>query len=123
LTAVDRLAVRELMIDRSFVARIPGDALACSIARAAIALGLALGQRVVADGIETQAQADFFKSEGCRIGQGFLFSPPLPAAGLEAYVRGLSEQSLLGTLREAVAVVADVVGSATLPTPDAVIIP
>ncbi len=93
LAAVDRLAVRELKIDRSFVARIPGDALGCSIARAAIALGLALGQRVVAEGIETQAQAGFFKSEGCRIGQGFLFSPPLPAAELATYVRGQSTQS------------------------------
>ncbi len=93
VTAVDSLAVRELKIDRSFVARIPEDALGCSIARAAIALGQALGLRVVAEGIETQAQADFLKAEGCRVGQGFLFSPPLPAAELEAYVRRESARS------------------------------
>lgn len=92
-TVVDRSAVSELKIDRSFVARIPGDAVCCSIARAAVALGVALGLRVVADGIETQAQADFLKSEGCLVGQGFLFSPPLQAADLEAYARSQSTPS------------------------------
>ena len=122
-TSIDHLAVRELKIDRSFVARIPGDALGCSIARAAIALGQALGLRVVAEGIETQAQADFLKSEGCRIGQGFLFGPPLPAAELEAYVRGQSAQSPLPTLREAMTLAADAVVSATLPTLGTAVVP
>ena len=122
-SAVDSLEVRELKIDRSFVARIPGDALGCSIARAAIALGQALGLRVVAEGIETQAQADFLKSEGCRIGQGFLFSPPLPATELEAYVRGQSAQSPLPNLREAMTLAADAVVSATLPTLGAAVVP
>jgi len=87
LAAVDRLALREFKIDRSFVARLPQDPAGCLIARAAIALGRALELRVVAEGIETQAQADFLKAEGCRIGQGHLFSPALPAAEFAAYVR------------------------------------
>jgi diguanylate cyclase (GGDEF)-like protein len=86
--AVDRLAVRELKLDHSFVARLPGDPGGCAIAQAAIALGRALGLRVVAAGVETQAQADFLKAAGCRIGQGSLFSRALPAAAFEAYVRG-----------------------------------
>jgi diguanylate cyclase (GGDEF)-like protein len=87
LAAIDRLALREFKIDRSFVARLPQDAAGCAIARAAIALGRALELRVVAEGIETQAQADFLKAEGCRIGQGHLFSPALPADEFAAYVR------------------------------------
>jgi diguanylate cyclase (GGDEF)-like protein len=87
LAAVDRLALREFKIDRSFVTRLPDDPVGCAIARAAIALGRALELRVVAEGIETQAQADFLKTEGCRIGQGHLFSPALPAAEFAAYVR------------------------------------
>ena len=86
LVALERPGVRELKIDPIFVAGLPGDAADCAIARAVIALGGVLGLRVVATGVETQAQADFLLAEGCRIGQGYLFSPPLPAAAFEAYV-------------------------------------
>ena len=88
LPAHGRLSVRELKIDQTFVAGVPSDAAGCAIARAVIALGRAWGVRVVAQGIETQAQADFLKAEGCRIGQGYLFSPALPAAEFEAYIQG-----------------------------------
>lgn len=87
LAALKRLAVRELKIDRSFVAGIPDNADECAVARAVIALGQALSLRVVAEGVETQDQADFLKAEGCEIGQGYLFSRPLPAAEFAAYVR------------------------------------
>jgi diguanylate cyclase (GGDEF)-like protein/PAS domain S-box-containing protein len=48
--AIQGLAVRELKIDRSFVAGLPGDVGGCAVARAVIALGRTLGLRVVADG-------------------------------------------------------------------------
>ena len=88
LTALQRLGVRALKIDQSFVVGLPKDEVGCAIARAVIALGAALRLKVVAEGVETQAHADFFKSEGCRIGQGYLYSRPLPAAEMGAYVRG-----------------------------------
>jgi len=87
LAALKHLAVSELKIDRSFVAGLPEDAAGCAIARAVIALSQALGIKVVAEGVETQAQADFLQREGCRIAQGYLFSRALPAAEFEAYVR------------------------------------
>ena len=87
LTSLKRLAVRVIKIDRSFVAGLPDDAAACAITRAVIALGQALGLKVVAEGVESQAQADFLQREGCRIVQGYLFSRALPAAEFEAYVR------------------------------------
>jgi predicted signal transduction protein with EAL and GGDEF domain len=87
LTSLKRLAVRVIKIDRSFVAGLPDDAEGCAIARAVIALGQALGLKVVAEGVETQAQADFLQREGCRIVQGYLFSSALPAAEFAAYVR------------------------------------
>jgi EAL domain-containing protein (putative c-di-GMP-specific phosphodiesterase class I) len=87
LSSLKRLAVRVIKIDRSFVAGLPQDTESCAIARAVIALGQALGIKVVAEGVETQAQADFLQREGCRIAQGYLFSRALPAAEFEAYVR------------------------------------
>ena len=90
LGTLDRLAVREIKIDRSFVARLPADPGGCAIARAVIALGRALGLRVVAEGVETEDQADFLRAEGCAVGQGYLFSRPLPAAEFERYARGLN---------------------------------
>ena len=86
LAAHDRPSVRELKIDQVFVAGLPEDATDRAIVRAIIALGSALGLRVVATGVETQAQADFLLGEGCRIGQGYLFSPPLSAAAFEGYL-------------------------------------
>jgi len=88
LAALKRLGVHEIKIDRSFVAGLPQDPDDCAIARAMIALGRALGLRVVAEWVETQAQADFLKAEGCGIGQGYLFSAALPAAQFEVYARG-----------------------------------
>ncbi|WP_295450010.1 GGDEF and EAL domain-containing protein [uncultured Thiodictyon sp.] len=90
LAVVQRLSVRELKIDRLCVAGLPDDADACSMARAVIALGDALGLRVVAEGVETPIQADFLKAEGCRIAQGYLFSWPLAAAQFEVYARSVA---------------------------------
>jgi len=87
LAALKRLGVSEIKIDRSFVAGLPQNQDDCAIARAMIALGQALGLRVVAEGVETQAQADFLAAEGCRIAQGYLFSRPLPAEQFEVYAR------------------------------------
>ena len=87
LASLKRLGMHEIKIDRSFVVGLPQDPDDCAIARAMIALGRALGLRVVAEGVETQAQADFLQAEGCGIGQGYLFSRPIPAAEFEVYAR------------------------------------
>jgi EAL domain-containing protein (putative c-di-GMP-specific phosphodiesterase class I) len=90
LAALNRLAIREIKIDRALVAGLPADPGGRAIVRAVIALGQTLGLRIVAEGVETQDQADFLKTEGCGIGQGYLFSRPLPAAEFEIYARGAS---------------------------------
>jgi len=71
-----------IMIDRSFVEEVGHDHEARAVCRAAIALGLAFGLRIVAEGIETEAQAQFLVAEQCHEGQGHLFAAATPLATL-----------------------------------------
>jgi EAL domain-containing protein (putative c-di-GMP-specific phosphodiesterase class I)/GGDEF domain-containing protein len=71
-----------ILIDRSFVEEVGQDHEARAVCRAAIALGLAFGLRIVAEGIETEAQAQFLVTEQCHEGQGHLFAPASPLAHL-----------------------------------------
>ena len=88
LARLKRLPVDKLKLDQSFVRGLPGDAEDAAIARAVIALGHSLGLKVLAEGIEQAAQADFLREHGCHYGQGYHFGhpqpvPELPAGGLE----------------------------------------
>jgi diguanylate cyclase (GGDEF)-like protein/PAS domain S-box-containing protein len=68
-----------LKIDRSFVSGMAPGAPDCALVAAAIAMGRALELEVVAEGIETSEQVAALRELGCPLGQGFLFSRPLPA--------------------------------------------
>jgi diguanylate cyclase (GGDEF)-like protein len=72
----------KIKIDRSFVHQLAaaGDGLA--IVKAVIGLGHSLGISTTAEGVETEAQLDLVRAEGCTEVQGFLFSPPLPASAV-----------------------------------------
>lgn len=84
LNYLKRLPIQVLKIDRSFISGIPDAADDSALTIAAIAMAKGLGLRVVAEGVETRAQLDFLRANGCRYVQGFLFSRPLPASELEA---------------------------------------
>lgn len=68
------LPIDHLKIDRAFIKDLPDDDDAVAVARAIIDLGHALGFRITAEGIETQAQYDFLRNAGCDQGQGFLLA-------------------------------------------------
>ena len=72
-----------LKIDRSFVDKMDHDPKSEAIVRTILLLGQNLNMDVVAEGIETERQLEMLKMLGCRFGQGFLFSQPLPAAAAE----------------------------------------
>ena len=72
-----------LKIDRSFVREIASDPDDAAITTAIIAMGHALGLKVVAEGVETEAQRRFLADHGCPEVQGFLLARPMPAGELE----------------------------------------
>ena len=86
LNYLRHFAVDYLKIDRSFVTEIASSARDRAVATAIVALGKALDITVVAEGVETQAQASFFSSVDCGELQGFLFCKPLPIDQLGRYL-------------------------------------
>jgi diguanylate cyclase (GGDEF)-like protein/PAS domain S-box-containing protein len=83
LSHIRDFPVDTIKIDSSFVAGIDTSPQDRAITEAVLALGSALGMTTVAEGVETQAQADFLVAHGCQLGQGFLFSPAIEAAAVE----------------------------------------
>ena len=78
LGLLHRLPVDGLKIDRSFVSDLGTSPAAQAVVRAVVQFSTDLGLRTVAEGIETPAQLHCLREMGCRYGQGFLFSPPVP---------------------------------------------
>jgi len=75
-----------LKVDRSFVMELPGHNKAEAVIQAIVSLGKSLDYRIIAEGIETEAQAAFLQGIGCDIAQGFLFARPLDAQALQQWV-------------------------------------
>lgn len=86
LTHLKQFRVDVLKIDRSFVDGIGKNIDDTAIVRAIISLGKSLGIDTIAEGIETQVQADFVRSYGCDVGQGFLYSPAEPPQRVPAII-------------------------------------
>ena len=84
LAYLHRFPVDVLKIDRSFVDTVGVDGRDPVLTRAIIALGGALGLRIVAEGIEREAQAAALRALGCSHGQGYHLSRPLPAEAFRA---------------------------------------
>lgn len=87
LAYLSRMAVTKLKIDQSFVRGIPHQAGAKAITSTIITLARNLQLTVIAEGVETELQADFLRGEGCDEMQGYLFSHPLPAQEVEPLLR------------------------------------
>jgi EAL domain-containing protein (putative c-di-GMP-specific phosphodiesterase class I) len=83
LAYIGRLPVSVIKIDRAFIRNLDSDAESMPIVQTIISLTHALNRKVVAEGVETEEQARLLRSLRCDQYQGFLFSKPLPADGIE----------------------------------------
>jgi EAL domain-containing protein (putative c-di-GMP-specific phosphodiesterase class I) len=81
LSRLKLLNVNCVKIDQSLIKDCTANPHDGPLCRAAIALGLALGLEVVAEGVETEAQRQFLAQEHCSTIQGYLIAKPMPAAG------------------------------------------
>jgi len=78
LSYLHELPIDALKIDRSFVLAMGEDERKMKIIQSILLLGKGLGIEVVAEGVETQAQADALRKMGCELAQGYLFARPCP---------------------------------------------
>lgn len=86
-----RFRVSELKIDQSFVRDLPHDSESGAIVKAVIQMAHALSLKVVGEGVETPAQAEFLRIHGCDILQGYWLGRPISPMELLAYAKTLPE--------------------------------
>ncbi|MDD5249131.1 MAG: EAL domain-containing protein [Rhodocyclaceae bacterium] len=86
-----QLPIDSLKIDISFVRDLPDNADAVAIANAIVSMAMALGLDTIAEGIESEGQADLLSALGVDQCQGFLFSRPLRPADFHRLVRAQRE--------------------------------
>jgi diguanylate cyclase (GGDEF)-like protein/PAS domain S-box-containing protein len=80
----------KIKIDRSFVQELASRDDSMAIVRAVAGLGRSLGIVTTAEGVETEEQLELLRREGCTQAQGYLFSPPRPAAEVESMLSDAS---------------------------------
>jgi diguanylate cyclase (GGDEF)-like protein/PAS domain S-box-containing protein len=83
----------KIKIDRSFVSDLAQRPDCMAIIHAVVGLGQSLGISTTAEGVETQEQLDRLRAEGCTEAQGFLFSPPRPAAEIAALIAAVNPRA------------------------------
>ncbi len=79
LSLLKQYPVSRLKIDRSFVRDVNTDPEDAAVVNVVLYLGRSFEMEVIAEGVETEAQLDFLKANGCPEAQGYLFGKPVPA--------------------------------------------
>lgn len=88
ITALHRLPIHTLKIDRSFVADVVAEPATAALVQGLLQLGRGMGLQVIAEGIEDLDQAAWLLDHGCAMAQGFAFGRPAPLPGPAAVLIG-----------------------------------
>jgi diguanylate cyclase (GGDEF)-like protein/PAS domain S-box-containing protein len=94
LSALKTFPVSRLKIDKSFIDGLLANENDKAVTSAVISLGQKLNLRVIAEGVENDAQATMLRNINCDEMQGYLFSRPLPADGIEALLGKASQPTI-----------------------------
>ena len=87
LTSLRQFPLDSIKIDRSFIRDIVSVAEGRDVAKAVIAMGRTLSLNIVAQGVETQEQAEFLRDNACVEFQGFYLGRPVPAGQMADLLR------------------------------------
>jgi len=87
LSRLKKLSITKLKIDKSFIDDIPHDEDDMVITEMIITMATQLKLEIVAEGVETEAQAAFLKEKGCHLMQGYLFSEAIPEADINDFIK------------------------------------
>jgi len=98
LTYLKHLPIDTVKIDKAFLRDVTEDETAAAIVSYVINLAHTLRLRVVAEGVETEAQFSFLRHYSCDLMQGFLFSRPLPADGVVPYLQSTTSRPAIAQL-------------------------
>ena len=93
LSYLIRLPLDWVKIDRSFVHELRSHHESHTMVRSIIALAHSVGLRIVAEGVDTDAQQDLRRRSGCDYAKGFLYSSALPAEELARWLESVSSES------------------------------
>lgn len=86
LSYLKRFDIDYLKIDQSFIQNLDSDSNDLVLSEAIVIMAHKLGLKVIAEGVETEAQRQLLLSIGCDYGQGYLFSRPMPASEFEQFI-------------------------------------
>ncbi|ANJ68362.1 diguanylate cyclase [Halothiobacillus diazotrophicus] len=92
LSYLKKFKVDRLKIDQSFVRDIGRDPEDRAIVSAIVQMARALNLQSLAEGVETPAQLEFLRAQGCDEAQGYLYSKPMPPEAFEVFVRAMGDE-------------------------------
>ncbi|RFU20376.1 putative bifunctional diguanylate cyclase/phosphodiesterase [Geodermatophilus marinus] len=118
ITALHRLPIHTVKIDRSFVADVVTEPSTAALVQGLVQLGLGMGLQVIAEGIEDLDQAQWLRDHGCVMAQGYAFGRPAPLPARDTAAEGAPDDAT-GTLPPGVVTVEDVLAADPAPGADA----